>query len=170
MYAAGPSQSQDFIDQEKEDYLLGKKKIGSTTFKAAEEDDASAVAALPTVSSMYGPSANTTRDFQSKVRDDPLMAFKRQEQASLQAVLKNPLKVSKLKDGKKAKKSKRNKSRSRSPVDRRDSRDYRDKPRERSRDHYSRDDRVDHKRSSRSYYEERSRSPRPSYKVDHERV
>ena len=106
MYAAGPTQSQDFIDQEKEDYLLGKKKIGSSSFKTAEEDSSVAVAPLPTVSSMYGPSANTTRDFQAKVRDDPLMAFKRQEQASLQAVLKNPLKVSKLKDGKKSKKSK----------------------------------------------------------------
>lgn len=178
MYAAGPTQSQDFIDQEKEDYLLGKKKIGSSSFKTAEEDSSVAVAPLPTVSSMYGPSANTTRDFQAKVRDDPLMAFKRQEQASLQAVLKNPLKVSKLKDGKKSKKSKKrdkSRSRSRSPVNRRDSRDSRDyREDRRDRDRYSRDDRdYDRKNSSTSYYADKrskSRSPRPSYRVDHEKV
>ena len=33
MYSAGPSQSQDFIDQDKEDYLLGKRKIDASTFK-----------------------------------------------------------------------------------------------------------------------------------------
>ncbi len=32
MYAAGPTHAQDFIDQEKEDYLLGKKKIDASTF------------------------------------------------------------------------------------------------------------------------------------------
>jgi hypothetical protein len=37
MYSAGPAQHQDFIDQEKEDYLLGKRKIDAGTFKGNEE-------------------------------------------------------------------------------------------------------------------------------------
>ncbi len=37
MYSAGPAQHQDFIDQEKEDYLLGKRKIDAGTFKGKEE-------------------------------------------------------------------------------------------------------------------------------------
>jgi hypothetical protein len=114
MYSAGPAQHQDFIDQEKEDYLLGKRKIDAGTFKGKEEvgisfdysnkkDDPMAKVKVGNVGaasslSMYGVSANSNRDFASKVREDPLLAFKRQEQATLEAMMKNPIAIKRIKE------------------------------------------------------------------------
>jgi hypothetical protein len=46
---------------------------------------------------VYGLFANTARDIQAKVREDPLLVFRKQEQASLEAMMKNPLRVKDLK-------------------------------------------------------------------------
>jgi hypothetical protein len=97
MYAAGPNTSQNHIDEEKEAYLLGKKKI---TFDATPQ---AAESFNPTQSSIYGLSANNVKDIAAKVFNDPLLAIKKREQASLDAVLRNPLLVKKLKREKREK-------------------------------------------------------------------
>ncbi|KAJ3227564.1 RNA-splicing factor [Chytriomyces hyalinus] len=51
---------------------------------------------------IYGANANSARDLQNKIRDDPLLAIKRREQASLQAVINNPLRLKALKAEKEA--------------------------------------------------------------------
>jgi len=50
---------------------------------------------------VYGFTANSWKDTQSKIREDPLLAIKRREQAMMQAVMVNPLKVKEMKDKKK---------------------------------------------------------------------
>lgn len=65
-------------------------------------------------SSIYGIQANTAKDFQSKVRDDPLLMFKKQEQAALELMLKNPIKIKEITKKKKVKKNKKERSRDRS--------------------------------------------------------
>jgi hypothetical protein len=62
---------------------------------------------------MYGLFANSVRDIQTKVRDDPLLAFKRQEQAALEAMMKNPIKVARIKEKKKKRDRSERSSRSR---------------------------------------------------------
>lgn len=123
MYSQAPNtQSQSFIEEDKEAYLLGKKKVDDIMLNQAATNVSNQIAqssAQGSRSSIYGMLANTTRDIQSKVRDDPLLAFKRQEQLSLQAVMKNPLKLKELQKLHGAKKKKRSRrSRSRSPAPR----------------------------------------------------
>ncbi|KAJ3364089.1 RNA-splicing factor [Kappamyces sp. JEL0680] len=188
MYSAGPGQSQDFIDQEKEDYLLGRKKIDVKTILGEEGFEVSgcvltqsALGPAVATTSIYGVYANTTRDMQAKVRDDPLLAFRKQEQAALEAMMKNPLKVGRIKekDSKKSKKSKRDRSRSadrkrdrsRDRPERRGDIDSRDDRRERRDDRDSRydrdrDDRRERSRKSDRYDDRRSRSRERVYRKE----
>ena len=122
--------------------------------------------------------ANSVRDIASKIRDDPMLLIKQQEQAAYQTLMSNPLRLRELQErnGIKPKKDKKEKkkekeerkrlkyardSRSRSPVDRHDRRDSpvdnRRYPRSRSPDVSRRYDR---------HYSRRSPSPayRPRYR------
>lgn len=116
MYSQGhTSNAASFIDEEKEAFLLGKKRVDIIIDEKDLPTDQAALAGSK--ASIYGISANTDRDIQAKVRDDPLLAFKRQEQASLQAVMSNPLRMRQIqkKDGvKKSKKEKKEKKSKRS--------------------------------------------------------
>ncbi|KAI8901562.1 Pre-mRNA splicing factor-domain-containing protein [Globomyces pollinis-pini] len=115
MYAAGPTQTHESINQEKEDFLLGKKRIDKVDHGIPEEQTPIQNAA--SLNSMYGMHANSTRDFQNKVREDPLLVFRKQEQASLEAMLNNPERLKqlqKMKDEKKKKKKSKKSHRSRS--------------------------------------------------------
>ncbi|KAJ3331939.1 RNA-splicing factor [Blyttiomyces sp. JEL0837] len=108
MYS-GPN-SAAAVAEEREAYLLGKKRIdklveqGSTTDELSSAKSFSASELL-----LYGANANSSRDMESKVREDPLLAIKKREHASLQAVLKNPLRLKALKEGKDGKKDKKEK-------------------------------------------------------------
>lgn len=85
----GPSAGQTGTTEEMEGYLLGKRRIdkllqGNATKhleKAASEE-----------SFMALQHANTMRDTASKIRDDPMLAIKRQEQEALEAMMKDPIK------------------------------------------------------------------------------
>ena len=105
--------------------------------------------------SMYGLYANSNLDMSSKVRDDPLLAFRRQEKAALEAMMKNPMAMKNLKEKKSKKKSSRSRSRSREKSKR---------ERSRSRERYSRDDdrSYDRKRDDRDSYD-RKRDDRDRY-------
>ncbi|KKY24805.1 putative pre-mrna-splicing factor cwc25 [Phaeomoniella chlamydospora] len=88
MYS-GPATGQTGTTEEMEGYLLGKRRIdglikGSETEKLeknAQED-----------SFMAMQNANTARDTAAKVREDPMLAIKKQEQAAYEAMMNDPVK------------------------------------------------------------------------------
>ncbi|MCJ1410557.1 RNA-splicing factor [Ptychographa xylographoides] len=88
MYS-GPSSGQAGTTEEMEGYLLGKRRIdgllknneNKKLEKAANEE-----------SFMALQHANTVRDTASKIRDDPMLAIKKQEQAAYEAMMNDPVK------------------------------------------------------------------------------
>ncbi|KAF8140618.1 Pre-mRNA splicing factor-domain-containing protein [Boletus edulis] len=160
-----------------EDYLLGKKRVD----KILTADENAKLGASHK-SFIAVQNANTARDVASKIREDPLLAMKQQEQAAYQALMSNPLRLRELQErnGIKPKKNKekekrrekkgkekskdtehrtrgRTPSRSLSPID--------DHRRRRSRS-YERYDR-DYPRRSPSPRTRRSRSPIRSHRDSH---
>lgn len=94
--------------EEKEAFLLGKKRVESFIDSGATAEDLRPHRAFNlTDSAIYGFQANSFKDIQSKIREDPLLAIKRRENASLQAAMLNPLRVRELKDKKKERKAKK---------------------------------------------------------------
>lgn len=88
MYS-GPSSGQAGTTEEMEGYLLGKRRIDGLVKgndnqkleKAAKED-----------SFMSIQNANTARDTAAKIREDPMLAIKKQEQAAYEAMMNDPVK------------------------------------------------------------------------------
>ncbi|KAL8944259.1 MAG: hypothetical protein Q9216_000554 [Gyalolechia sp. 2 TL-2023] len=88
MYS-GPSAGQAGTTEEMEGYLLGKRRVdgllkgteSKNLEKAASED-----------SFMALQKANTVRDTASKIREDPMLAIKKQEQAAYEALMNDPVK------------------------------------------------------------------------------
>ena len=86
MYS-GPSSGQAGTTEEMEGYLLGRRRIdglikGNETKhleKGASEE-----------SFMASQNANTTRDTAAKIREDPMLAIKKQEQAAYEAMMNDP--------------------------------------------------------------------------------
>jgi len=87
MYS-GPSSGQMGTSEEMEGYLLGKRRIdgllkrGEETDKLKKDSNQDSFMALQ--------NANTQRDTAAKVRDDPLLAIKKQEQAAYEAMMNDP--------------------------------------------------------------------------------
>lgn len=87
MYS-GPSAGQTGTTEEMEGYLLGKRRIdglikgteNKKLEKASTED-----------SFMALQNANTVRDTASKIREDPMLAIKRREQAAYEALINDPV-------------------------------------------------------------------------------
>ncbi|KAI0756846.1 Pre-mRNA splicing factor-domain-containing protein [Daedaleopsis nitida] len=160
--ATGSSQNAN----ELEDYLLGKKRVDKIL--TADENEKVGAAHKNFIATQY---ANTIRDTTAKIREDPLLAIKQQEQAAYQALMSNPLRLRELqerngikpkKDKKDKKDKKKDKHKHRKDKHKEDSRSrsrspYSDRERRRpdSRDRYSR-------RRSPSPYDRRPRSPVPS--------
>ncbi|KAH0837999.1 Pre-mRNA splicing factor-domain-containing protein [Lanmaoa asiatica] len=86
-----------------EDYLLGKKRVDKML---TADDNAKLGASHKNFIAVQN--ANTVRDVASKIREDPLLAMKQQEQAAYQALMSNPLRLRELQErnGIKPKKSK----------------------------------------------------------------
>ncbi|KAI9640417.1 RNA-splicing factor [Ciborinia camelliae] len=89
----GPSSGQAGTTEEMEGYLLGKRRIDGlikgTEHKNLEKQASEA-------SFMALQNANTLRDTAAKVREDPMLAIKRQEQAAYEAMMNDPIKRRKL--------------------------------------------------------------------------
>ncbi|KAI9291346.1 hypothetical protein K502DRAFT_297069 [Neoconidiobolus thromboides FSU 785] len=103
MYASGPIH-QVMEQEEKESYLLGDKKIdkllgGDKLIEGGE--------GLSSGKALDLTNANSIRDTQNKIRDDPLFMIKKMEKQSLEKLLKNPIKLAHLKEKKKEKKEKK---------------------------------------------------------------
>ncbi|KAF4952281.1 hypothetical protein FSARC_12687 [Fusarium sarcochroum] len=142
----GPNDGQTGTTEETEAYLLGKRRIDNlikgTEHKKLEKD-------AGTESFMALQNANTARDTASKIRDDPLLAIKRQEQAAYEAMMNDPAKRRRLLSSMGVDDEKKEKSRRRE--------DRHDRHRRRHR-HRSADPDDRHHRRRRSY--SRSQSPR----------
>ncbi|KAG0640237.1 pre-mRNA-splicing factor Cwc25 [Tuber brumale] len=103
---SGPSQGMDRTTEEMEGYLLGKRRIDGL-LKGGDMDvlkkdagvgvGAGPVAAGPGVAAGLAGVASV-RDIANKVREDPLLAIKKQEQAAYEAFMKDPARRRQLKE------------------------------------------------------------------------
>lgn len=74
MYAAGGANATGNVDEDREAFLLGKKRIDALV--EAKEASTSSANQEKVNGAFYGFLANTTRDIQAKIREDPLLAIK----------------------------------------------------------------------------------------------
>ncbi|KAF8078849.1 Pre-mRNA splicing factor-domain-containing protein [Lyophyllum atratum] len=149
--ATGTSQNPNDL----EDYLLGKKRVD----KILTADENAKVGASHK-NFIAVQNANNARDIAAKIREDPLLAIKQQEQAALQALMSNPLRLREMQDrnGIKPKKSKEEKKREKEERKR-----LKHERKHRSRDSQSPDaQRIEYQRSpSRDRHSHHRRSPSP---------
>ncbi|KAF5388548.1 hypothetical protein D9757_004616 [Collybiopsis confluens] len=85
--ATGSSQNANDL----EDYLLGKKRVD----KILTGDENAKIGASHK-NFIAVQNANTARDIASKIREDPLLAIKQQEQAAYEALMANPLRLKEM--------------------------------------------------------------------------
>ncbi|OTA97526.1 hypothetical protein M434DRAFT_391717 [Hypoxylon sp. CO27-5] len=86
----GPSDGQTGTTEELEGYLLGKRRIDNILTKGSDHEKLKKSAG--TESFMALQNANTERDTAMKIREDPLLAIKKQEQAAYEAMMNDPIK------------------------------------------------------------------------------
>lgn len=87
MYS-GPSTGQAGTTEEMEGYLLGKRRIDGL-IKGTENKKLEKAAAEDSFMALQN--ANTIRDTASKIREDPMLAIKKQEQAAYEALMNDPV-------------------------------------------------------------------------------
>lgn len=97
MYSMGPTPNQ-ISSIDKEAYLLGTKRIDNLLKEEIAVDTFE-----KTQTNFYGYGANTYRDVQSKIREDPLLAIKRKEHDAVQQIIKRIPIVKQKKEKKKRK-------------------------------------------------------------------
>ncbi|KAF4592108.1 pre-mRNA-splicing factor CWC25 [Ophiocordyceps camponoti-floridani] len=85
----GPTDGQAGATEEMEAYLLGKRRIDNI-IKGTEHKKLEKSAGQDSFMALQN--ANSARDTAAKIRDDPLLAIKRQEQAAYDAMLNDPIK------------------------------------------------------------------------------
>ncbi|CAD6498932.1 BgTH12-04588 [Blumeria graminis f. sp. triticale] len=85
----GPSTGQTGTTEEMEGYLLGKRRIDGLI---KGNDNRNLEKRASQESYMNSNPANTARDTATKVREDPLLAIKRQEQAAYETMINDPTK------------------------------------------------------------------------------
>ncbi|RDA82556.1 hypothetical protein CP532_2937 [Ophiocordyceps camponoti-leonardi (nom. inval.)] len=85
----GPTDGETGTTEEKEAYLLGKRRIDNI-IKGTDHRNMGDSAGQG--SSIALQNANSARDTAAKIRDDPLLAIKRQEQAAYDAMMNDPIK------------------------------------------------------------------------------
>jgi hypothetical protein len=85
----GPSTGQVGTTEEMEGYLLGKRRIDGL-LKGKENEKLEKTATEESFMAMQN--ANTARDTASKIREDPMLAIKKQEQAAYEAMMNDPIK------------------------------------------------------------------------------
>jgi hypothetical protein len=85
----GPSSGQAGTTEEMEGYLLGKRRIDGL-IKGTEHKKLEKQASEDSFMALQH--ANTLRDTAAKIREDPMLAIKRQEQAAYEAMMNDPIK------------------------------------------------------------------------------
>lgn len=84
----GPTDGAAGTTEETEAYLLGKRRIDNL-IKGNEHKKLEKAAGEESFMALQN--ANSARDIASKIRDDPLLAIKRQEQATYEAMMNDPI-------------------------------------------------------------------------------
>ncbi|KAI9094624.1 hypothetical protein DFS34DRAFT_236921 [Phlyctochytrium arcticum] len=92
------------MEDERELYLLGKRRLDRLVDQGQSAREMNAGAAFQR-GNAYGMAANSLQITQAKVREDPLFAIRRREQALFKSALNNPVELKRLK-GSKVEKSK----------------------------------------------------------------
>ena len=87
MYS-GPASGQTGTTEEMEGYLLGKRRVDGL-LKGTENKKLEKAASHDKFMALQN--ANTVRDTASKVREDPMLAIKKQEQAAYESLMKDPV-------------------------------------------------------------------------------
>ncbi|KAI7861912.1 Pre-mRNA splicing factor-domain-containing protein [Spinellus fusiger] len=106
MYAAPNQNSSKPGGSDMEDYLLGKKSVDAILRNKLSGE--SIASTNDERFALSNANANTERDIQAKIREDPLFMIKRREQQALKAIVDNPVRMKELrKKEKKAKKDKK---------------------------------------------------------------
>lgn len=85
----GPTDGQVGVSEETESYLLGKRRIDNL-IKGTEHKKLEKSAGEDSFMALQN--ANTARDVAAKIRDDPFLAMKKQEQAAYEAFMNDPIK------------------------------------------------------------------------------
>lgn len=157
MYS-GPSSGQLGTTEEMEGYLLGKRRIDGL-IKGSENQKLEKAAAQDSFMALQN--ANTARDTAAKIREDPMLAIKKQEQAAYEAMMNDPVRRRQLmqaagKDSGSAEKERRH---HRHRHRHRDDEDRRSRHRSRRHDYDEDDDRKHRRRRGSSASVSRSRSP-----------
>ncbi|KAL8952218.1 MAG: hypothetical protein Q9222_001873 [Ikaeria aurantiellina] len=172
MYS-GPAAGQVGTTEEMEGYLLGKRRVDGL-IKGTEHRDLEKAASEDSFMALQ--KANTVRDTASKIREDPMLAIKKQEQAAYEMLMNDPVKrrlLLKAAGGNdiastvKERKHWRHHHRDRHDHDHhrnhiRQRRDHQEQSERRSRHHYRR--KSDSSSYSRSPSPYRRRSPSPYYR------
>ncbi|OTB17060.1 hypothetical protein K445DRAFT_58042 [Daldinia sp. EC12] len=86
----GPSDGQNGTSEELEGYLLGKRRIDNILTKGSDHESLKKNAGPEKFMALQN--ANTERDTAMKIREDPLLAIKKQEQAAYEAMMNDPIK------------------------------------------------------------------------------
>lgn len=89
----GPSNGQSGTTEEMEGYLLGKRRI-DTLIKGNDHKKLEKQASEDSFMALQ--KANTLKDTAAKVREDPMLAIKKQEQAAYEAMMNDPIKRKQL--------------------------------------------------------------------------
>lgn len=161
----GPASGTAGTTEEMEGYLLGKRRIDGL-IKGTENKKLEKQASEDTFMALQN--ANTLRDTAAKVREDPMLAIKRQEQAAYEAMMNDPIKRRQLLalagkgENKKEKKEKKRRHHRHHHRHRDDSDDERSRKRRRREDDNHRSSRSERRHRSDSY----SRSPSPVRRRD----
>ncbi len=92
MYAT-PATTGSSSAADMEDYLLGKKRVD----KLLQGDENKEVSKASQKSLISLQNANSARDLAAKVREDPMLAIKQQEQEAYEALLRDPARLRQLK-------------------------------------------------------------------------
>ncbi|KAG5937026.1 hypothetical protein E4U60_002160 [Claviceps pazoutovae] len=150
----GPTDGQVGASEETEAYLLGKRRIDNL-IKGTEHKKLEKSAGEDSFMALQN--ANTARDTASKIREDPLLAIKRQEQAAYEVMMNDPIRRRQLLHSMGVDDLKK-KERSGDKENRHKRKHRRHRSRSRSRERDSEDEKGRHRRRHRPY--SRSRSPR----------
>lgn len=93
MYAT-PAANSGPSEGELEDYLLGRKRVD----KLLQGNETEQLSRTATLGAQDSGGANTARDLSAKMREDPLVAIKQQEQAMYDMLIKDPTRLKQLRE------------------------------------------------------------------------
>ncbi|KAH9889162.1 Pre-mRNA splicing factor-domain-containing protein [Xylariomycetidae sp. FL2044] len=153
----GPSDGQA-ANEELEGYLLGKRRIDNILTKGSGQENLKKDAAHDGFMAIQN--VNTERDTAAKIREDPLLAIKKQEQAAYEAMMNDPIKRRQLlasmgKTEEKHSSRRKEEKHSRRHRHRSHSREHRHRRRRRSDSRERDDSRERHHRRHRSHSQDR---------------